>query len=123
MTKGNTIGSTIKTIGTHSKGHPNKKIAAIIIANITYLFTSKFKRKSVNRDGVTNFENTAQKKFDSATKNIIKAVISKVFKRASFKPGRVNFFYARASKIAPNAPIPAPSVAVSYTHLTLPTRS
>ena len=74
-TKGKIIGTIIITIGTHSKGHPNRKIAAIIIANITYLFTSKFKRKSVKRDGVPNFENTAPKKFDAATKNIIKACL------------------------------------------------
>ena len=84
--KGRTIGKTINTIGTHSKGQPSRNIAAIIIAKITYLFTSRFNKKSVNRDGVPNFENTAPKKFEAATKNIINAVISKVFNRASFKP-------------------------------------
>ena len=84
-------GTIIITIGTHSKGQPNKKIITIIIAKIKYLFISKPKRNSVNNVGVPNLANTAPKKFEAATKTIIKAVISKVFTSASCNLGSVNF--------------------------------
>ena len=78
-TKGKIIGTIIITIGTHSNGHPNKKITAITIAKIKYLFISRPNKKSVSNIGVPNLEKTAPKKFEAATKTMIKAEISKVF--------------------------------------------
>ena len=66
--KGNIIGTMIITIGTHSKGHPNKKIITITIAKIRYLFISQPSKKSVNKLGVPNLAKTAPKKFEAATK-------------------------------------------------------
>ena len=120
LINGTKIGNTIRTIGTHSKGQPNKKITAISIAKITYLLTSKFNKNSVNKDGVPNFEKTAPKKFDAATKNIINAVISKVLIKEFFKVFKVNFLYAKASNKDPIAPIPAPSVGVAKPNNILP---
>ena len=77
------IGTIIITIGTHSSGHPNKNIATITIAKIKYLFISKPNKNSVNNVGVPNLAKTAPKKFDAATKTMIRAVISKVLTSAS----------------------------------------
>ena len=82
-TSGKIIGIMIMTIGTHSNGHPNKKIITIIIARIKYLFISKPNKNSVNNVGVPNLAKTEPKKFEAATKTIIKAVISKVLTKAS----------------------------------------
>ena len=90
-TKGNIIGIIIITIGTHSKGQPNKKIITIINAKIKYLFISKPSKKSVNNIGVPSLENTAPKKFEAATKTIIKAEISRVLTNASCNFLNVNF--------------------------------
>ena len=81
--KGRMIGIIIKTIGTHSKGHPSKKIIPNTIAKIIYLFISRPNKKSVKTIGVPSLENTEPKKLEAATKTIIKAEISKVFTRAS----------------------------------------
>ena len=82
-TKGKMIGTMIITIGTHSNGHPNKKIITIIMAKIKYLFISSANKKSVKSIGVPSLEKTEPKKFDAATKTIIKAEISKVLTKAS----------------------------------------
>jgi hypothetical protein len=120
LINGTKIGNTIRTIGTHSKGQPNKKITAINIAKTTYLLTSRFNKNSVNRDGVPSLENTAPKKLDAATKNIINAVISKVLIKEFFKVFKVNFLYASAKITDPIAPIPAPSVGVAKPNNILP---
>ena len=80
---GNIIGTIIITIGTHSNGQPKRKIIAIIIAKIKYLFISNPSKNSVKSIGVPSLENTAPKKFDAATKTIISAEISKVLTKAS----------------------------------------
>ena len=90
-TNGKIIGIIIITIGTHSKGHPNKNIITIINAKIKYLFISRLNKKSVSNIGVPNLENTAPKKLDAATKTIIKAEISKVFTNASCSFLNVSF--------------------------------
>ena len=89
--RGNIIGIIINTIGTHSKGQPNKKIITIINAKIKYLFISRLNKKSVSYIGVPNLEKTAPKKLEAATKTIIKAEISKVLTNASCNFFNVNF--------------------------------
>ena len=42
--KGKIIGIIIITIGTHSSGQPKRKIIAITIAKIIYLFISRFNK-------------------------------------------------------------------------------
>ena len=106
-TRGKIIGTIIITIGTHSKGQPNKNIMTIIIPKIKYLFISSPNKNSVSNVGVPNLANTAPKKFEAATKTIIKAVISKVLTRASCNFGKVSFLYAIDSNKAPIAPQPA----------------
>ena len=71
------------------------------------MFISKPNKNSVNNVGVPSLANTAPKKFDAATKTIIKAVISKVLTSASCSLDRVNFLYANESNNAPIAPQPA----------------
>ena len=88
---GKMIGIIIRTIGTHSSGHPNKKIATITIAKIKYLFISKLSKKSVSNIGVPSLEKTAPKKFEAATNTIINAEISKVLTKASCNFFKVNF--------------------------------
>ena len=117
---GKIIGTMIITIGTHSNGQPNKNIATITIAKIKYLFISKPNKNSVNNVGVPSLANTAPKKFDAATKTIIKAVISKVLTSASWSLDRVNFLYANESNNAPIAPQPAASVGVAKPNKILP---
>ena len=63
----------------------------IIIPRTRYLFISKPNRNSVSSVGVPNLANTAPKKFEAATKTIIKAVISSVLTKASCNFGKVNF--------------------------------
>ena len=92
----------------------------IIIARIKYLFISKPKRNSVNNVGVPNLAKTAPKKFDAATKTIIRAVISKVFTKASCNFGNVNFLQAIDRRSAPIAPQPAASVGVAKPNKILP---
>ena len=67
-----------------------------------------------------NLENTAPKKFDAATKTIIKAEISNVLTRASCNFPSVNFLYAKARSKEPIAPQPAASVGVAKPNKILP---
>ena len=84
------------------------------------MFISKPSKNSVNKVGVPNLAKTAPKKFDAATKTIIKAVISKVLTRASWSLDKVNFLYANESNNAPIAPQPAASVGVAKPNKILP---
>ena len=118
--KGKIIGTIIMTIGTHSNGHPNKKITAITIAKIKYLFISRPNKKSVSNIGVPNLEKTAPKKFEAATKTMIKAEIYKVFTSESWSFFNVNFLYAIANNNDPIAPQPAASVGVAKPNKILP---
>src|SRR6056300_303168 len=63
--------------------------------------------------GVPRDENSAPKKFDAATKNMIRTVISSDLIKLSKNPGKVNLRYIRDNRIAPNAPIAAASAGVA----------
>ena len=81
----------INTIGTHSRGQPKRKIIARTIPKMIYLFISNCNKNSVKTIGVPSLENTDPKKFEAATRTIIRADISKVLTRASCNFGSVNF--------------------------------
>ena len=77
------IGTMIRTIGTHSSGQPRRKISAMMISKIQVTEMSHDSRNSVNSIGVPRRENTAPKKFEAATRNRIRTVISSVLISAS----------------------------------------
>ena len=70
-------------MGTHSSGHPKTKINAKMKNSMAHEDMSKDRSNSVSICGVPRLENTAPKKFDAATKNMIRTVISKVLIKAS----------------------------------------
>ena len=73
----------INTIGTHSSGHPRRKISAMIRISTTTGDMSSDRSSSVSILGVPRFENTAPKKFEAATRNMIRTVISRLLISAS----------------------------------------
>ena len=117
---GSKIGTIINTIGTHSNGQPRRKINAITIIKITVLDNSNSKSTSVSIVGVPSHAKTAPKKLDAATNSKINTDISNVLIMESFKFSHVKRRYASASKIAPSAPQPAPSVGVAKPKRMLP---
>jgi hypothetical protein len=66
----------------------------MIIARIRYLFISSPSKNFSQSVGVPYLAKTAPKKFDAATKTMIKAVISNVFDYALCSLGKVGFLYA-----------------------------
>ena len=63
-------------------GKPNKNLATITIARMKYLLNSNTNKNSVNKVGGPNLAKKAPKKFEEATKTIIKEERYKVLKRA-----------------------------------------
>ena len=82
-TVGIRIGTMIRTIGTHSKGQPRRKISAMISMRIRTGDISSDRSNSVSIFGVPRFEKTAPKKFEAATRNMIRTVISRLLISAS----------------------------------------
>jgi hypothetical protein len=73
----------MSTMGTHSSGQPSRKISARISIMISSGDMSSPSSTSVSIFGVPRFENTAPKKFDAATRNMISTVISRLLISAS----------------------------------------
>ena len=86
ITVGSSTGITIKTIGTHSKGQPRRNINTIINIKIIYGDISSWSKASVIILGVPSEENSAPKKLEAATKNMINTVISKALIMLSKNP-------------------------------------
>ena len=83
------------------------------MSKIKYGDISRPSNISVINLGVPRALNSAPKKFEAATKNIIRTVISSAFIKLSKKLEKVNLRYPIANKIDPNAPIAAASAGVA----------
>ena len=81
----------ISTMGTHSSGHPSRKIIAMIMIRINVGERSHASRNSVINPHPPNRENTPPKKLDAATRNRINTEISSVFTSASNRRGAVSW--------------------------------
>lgn len=68
---GRKIGTTINTIGTHSSGHPSKKINNKIKINIAIGGNGREVRKLAIKSALPSLENTAPNRFEVVTKSKI----------------------------------------------------
>ena len=68
---GRKMGTTINTIGTHSKGQPNKNIKNRISINMTIGGTGKDVSRLAIKSALPNLENTEPNKFDVVTNSKI----------------------------------------------------
>ena len=73
----------ISTIGTHSSGQPSRNTRAMTNISMAAVDSSIDSSTSVRNLGVPRFENTAPKKLEAATRNMISTEISSVLIIAS----------------------------------------
>ena len=79
------MGTMMRTMGTHSSGHPRRKMSAMTISSTWIWVSSQSRSMFVSMVGVPRRENTAPKKFDAATRNRMSTEISRVLMSASEK--------------------------------------
>ena len=77
------MGTMMRTIGTHSSGHPRRKMSAITMSSTWIWVSSQSRSMLVSMVGVPRRENTAPKKFEAATRNRMRTEISRVLMSAS----------------------------------------